>query len=274
MDENSSRSIGALRSWWILQRMAFRGASANRGNLILTMVGSIVLQGTQLAFIGVLLGAFGAIGGWKTSDIALLFGLRMIAHGICTPVFGEHLNSAHVIRNGEWDRYLVRPVGPLIQLITRWFDAGSLGDLVLGIGVTVAAVGSMDREFPAAVWIYLLLAVLSGALTEAGIQFTISGLDFRWGPTRSLKLFIDQLMSNTGAYPISIFGPVGVVILTFVIPLAFIAYLPVAAVLGRADEMLIPNMLVWLSPLAGVFIFAFGVSFFGFMSRFYVSPGS
>jgi ABC-2 type transport system permease protein len=242
-------------------------------NLILTFLGSFALQGTQLAFIGVLLGAFGAIAGWDVADVAFLYGLRVTAHGVCTTSFGQHLASSNVVRDGEWDRFLLRPAGGLMQLLTRQFNPGTLGDLVLGLAIVVVAAGRTGVDWSVGRIVFLVLAAIGGGLVEAGLQIGISGLDFRFGPTRRIKIAVDEILTNFGAYPMSIFGTAVTWTLTFLLPLAFMAYLPAAVLLGHTADLVVPTWLAWCSPLAGPVVLIIGAVFFRRMSRYYASPG-
>jgi ABC-2 type transport system permease protein len=244
-----------------------------RMNLILTFLGSFALQGTQLAFIGVLLGAFGAIAGWDVADVAFLYGLRVTAHGVCTTSFGQHLASSNVVRDGEWDRFLLRPAGGLMQLLTRQFNPGTLGDLVLGLAIVVVAAGRTGVDWSVGRIVFLVLAAIGGGLVEAGLQIGISGLDFRFGPTRRIKIAVDEILTNFGAYPMSIFGTAVTWTLTFLLPLAFMAYLPAAVLLGHTADLVVPTWLAWCSPLAGPVVLIIGAVFFRRMSRYYASPG-
>ena len=72
----------------------WRSMRVHRANLVMMFLGSAAIQGTQLAFISVLLGAFGAIAGWSVGEVAFLYGLRLTAHGVCTINFGQHRGSA------------------------------------------------------------------------------------------------------------------------------------------------------------------------------------
>src|SRR5690625_2926303 len=130
----------------------------HRINLGLTFLASAAVQGTQLAFIGVLLGTFGTIAGWDVAEVAFLYGLRLTAHGVCTVNFGQHRASANVIRDGTWDRFLLRPAGPLLQLLTRHFSPGTIGDIVLGVAVLGSAATQVDVD-----WSPILLLYLAGA---------------------------------------------------------------------------------------------------------------
>lgn len=269
-----ARPIPAWRTYGILVQASWRSALTYRANLVLMFLGSAALQGTQLAFIGVLLGAFGAIGGWSVADVAFLYGLRLTAHGVCTTSFGQHRSSAGVVRDGEWDRFLLRPASPLAQLLTRYFNVGTIGDLVLGVAILAIAAGRVDVEWTPLSIGFLVLAAIGGGLVEAGLQIGISGLDFVIGHTTRAKDMIDRVLTDFGAYPMSIFGTVGTWMLTFLLPLAFMAYLPATVLLGRTDDLVVPVALAWLSPLAGPLLLLVGALFFRSMSRHYTSPGN
>ncbi|WP_193106821.1 ABC transporter permease [Brachybacterium sp. FME24] len=268
-----ARPIPPWRTYVILLGATWRSMRVHRVNLILTFLGSAALQGTQLAFIGVLLGAFGTIAGWGVAEVAFLYGLRLTAHGVCTINFGQHRSSANVVRDGDWDRYLLRPASPLMQLLTRYFNPGTIGDLVLG--VTILGVAGSGVEVAWSPWtvLYVAAAAIGGGLVEAGLQIGISGLDFRMGPTTRVKDTIDRVLTDFGAYPMTIFGTVGAWLLTFLLPLAFMAYLPATIVLGHTDELVVPLWLAQVSPLAGPLILVLGVAGFRYLSRYYASPG-
>ncbi|MGP9536829.1 ABC transporter permease [Brachybacterium sp. AOP43-C2-M15] len=268
-----ARPIPAWRTYLVLVQGTWRSMRVHRVNLMMMFLGSAAIQGTQLAFISVLLGAFGAIAGWSVGEVAFLYGLRLTAHGVCTINFGQHRGSAQAIRNGDWDRFLLRPAGPLMQLLTRHFNPGTIGDLVLGLAILVTAANLIGIPWSAGMVLFLALAALGGGLVEAGLQIALSALDFRWGPLVRIKDMVDRVLTDFGAYPMTIFGTAGTWLLTVLIPLAFMAYLPTTVLLGRTDELVVPVWTAQLSPLAGPLLLVLGIAFFRYMSRFYASPG-
>lgn len=268
-----ARPIPPWRTYGVLLQGTWRSMRVHRANLVMMFLGSAAIQGTQLAFIGVLLGAFGAIAGWTVGEVAFLYGLRLTAHGVCTINFGQHRGSAHAIRNGDWDRYLLRPAGPLMQMLTRYFNPGTIGDLVLGLAILLTAASMIDVQFTAPTILFVTAAVFSGGLVEAGLQIGLSGLDFKWSPMTRVKDTVDRVLTDFGAYPMAIFGSAGAWMLTFLIPLAFMAYLPATVVLGHTDDLVVPLWMAEYSPLAGPLLLAAGIGFLRLMSRCYASPG-
>lgn len=270
----SARPISPLRTWAILQVGAWRTAFAHRGNTIGLVLGSAALQGTQLLFLGVLLNQFGELAGWGTAEIALLYGMRLAAHGVCTVGFGQHASIDFVIREGTYDRFLLRPASPLLQLLTARFNIGTLGDLLLGVGVLITATSVLDSGWSAAQVGFLVVAVLGGGLVEAGVQIGISAMSFQLRTTSSAKIAVDNVLTDFGAYPMTIFGRGGALALTFALPLAFMAYLPATVLLGRVEDTVVPAWVAYGSPLAGPLLLTAGIALFVRLSRRYDSPGN
>lgn len=145
---------------------------------------------------------------------------------------------------------------------------------MLGLGslVTFAVLAPVDWSW----WRlpYLLAAVMGGTLVETAIQVAIASLAFRFGPVFSAQTLADRVITIFGIYPLTVFGTAGLVALTLIFPLGFIAYLPATALLGRAAEVPVPPWLVWGVPLAGWFLLPLAVAAFHRASRHYQSPGA
>ncbi len=62
----------------------------------------------------------------------MLFAIRPAAHVVYIVPFHAVFYIDQVVNDGEYDRYLLRPVNTFVQLITRRFPAMAMGDVVLG----------------------------------------------------------------------------------------------------------------------------------------------
>lgn len=255
-----------------LLRAALKSAMQYRASFISTMTGGIVLQGTQLLFIGVLLGQFRVIHGWGFREIALVYAIRLAAHACYVVPFGNLLQIDILVRQGDIDRMLLRPANLWLQIVFSRFPLMALGDAVLGFGALIvfsitAPIGWTPLRIG-----YLVLAVLGGGLVETGIQTGLSGLAFSLSSTSSIRIMADDLLTRFSGYPLTMFGRAGLWSLTFVYPMAFIAFLPGAALLGEVHTIPLPAWLCWAAPAAGPLVFGLGYGFFARMTRSYNSP--
>lgn len=266
------RLPNTLWAWWRLQRMAIRAQGQYRGNFFVGMIGGVTYQGLQVAFLAILLHRFNLIGGWNFREIGLLFGIRLAAHALYVMPFNPVSSTDRMIRVGDFDRVLLRPVNIFIQVSTRRFQIMSVGDGLIGIcALIVFWLYSPVHWTPLKVG-YALCAVVAGGLVETAIQAFIAAIAFTTTSTSGFAIFADQMFSQFGSYPLTIFGRIGVWVLTFAFPIAFVSYLPTTVLLGRADQVPLPSAIIHLSPLLGVGLFAVSVWTFTRRSRKYVSP--
>ncbi len=265
---------GVLRSWWILERASLRSQGQYRSNLFVGFVGGITYQGIQVAFMALLLHSFGVIDGWGISRIGLLVGIRLAAHALYVMPFGSLLNTSQLVHDGEFDLLLLKPVNQFVQIITRRFNILTLGDAVLGL---TALIGFGLRAPVDWTWWrlgYLAAAVVGGGLVETAIQLAIASIAFRATVVNSLQNLADTDVTSFGVYPLTIYGPAGLIGLCFVFPLGLIAYLPAAALMGATAGIPLPGWLIWASPVGGWVLLPLALALFTRMSRHYTSPGA
>jgi len=263
-----------FRQYVILERAALRAQLQYRVNFWTTLMGGVAYQGTQLLFLGVLLGKFGLIGGWGFPEVAFVFAMRLASHALYVVPFGSLRLLDEMVRDGEFDRVLLRPVNPFLQLVTRWFPLMSLGDALLGAGALIIFSWQAPIDWTGAKVVYLLLAVVGGGLVETGIQTFFCGLSFVATSTFSLRIFADTSITQFSGYPLTMFGRGIFYAFCTLVPMAFISFLPATVLLGRTADVPVPVWLTFLSPLAGVVVFVLGYCFFTKMMPRYTSPGS
>jgi ABC-2 type transport system permease protein len=269
-----SDGLKAFRTWRLLALAALRAESHHRANFVLGILGGIALQCAGLAFIGTILSRFGALGGWSLPELMLLYGMRLTAHGLWTVPFSQLLSIDYAVREAEFDRYLTRPANPLIQLMTRRMPLTPVGDILGGLAVLATALALNDIRWTPLLVLYLVLAIVGGALVELSFQLATSAIAFRLLSTASVKITIDNVFNTFGNYPIKIFGPVARWGLTVVFPLAFAAYLPTSILLGRGGELWVPPWIAWGAPVVGAALFALAYTTWRSQLDHYSSSGN
>lgn len=264
-------AIRTLRIYGALMAAAVRGQAQYRGNLLLLMLGGLAYQGAGFAFLWLLIERFGTIGGWTFGEILLLYAMRLSAHGFWLLFLNQLLFVDTVVREGEFDRYLVRPLNPLVQLMTRRVSLTVFGDFAGGIVLLCLAARFVDWS-PAAV-AYLVLAILGGGLVEGALQLAGGAVSFRLLSTGGLRYLSDELFNIFGAYPLKIFPAAARFAMTYVLPLAFVAYIPASVLLGRSHELSVHPALAYAAPLVGAVLMFLAYRLWRYQTRFYVSSG-
>ena len=263
----------ALATTLDLAAAAFRSRMQYRVNFATMVVFGLVYQLTGFVFIWVVLTRFTAIGGWTLGEIAFLYGLRLLVHAIQGVLFGGMSRVRNMVRLGEFDRYLVRPLSPFLQAISMNLPSAIFGDLIGGIVLFATANALVGIDWSPAALGYLVLALLGGVLVEAALQLIVTAMSFRFLETGALAFFVDDLFNQFGNYPTKIFGGLTQALLTWAVPVAFVAYFPASVLLGRTDELSVSPAIAYAAPLFGVAWFGFAYWLWRHEMRLYKSSG-
>jgi ABC-2 type transport system permease protein len=122
--------------------------------------------------------------------------------------------------------------------------------------------------------LFLLLAVIGGGLVEGAVQIALGSLSFRYLQTISVRTTVNEVFNVYGNYPFSIFPNALRYLLTFALPVAFVAFLPATLILDRTDSLHVSPLLASITPLIGVTLFLIALRIWRSQSRHYQSAGN
>jgi len=258
----------------VLAAAYIRGQMEYRFNFVVLVVMGLVYQLTGFVFVWVLIARFNNLGGWTLGEIAFLYGLRLLVHavrGICFGNVGREMEW--LVRRGEFDRMLVRPMSPLVQVAVKQIPINDFGNLIGGVGVFVVASMAVAIDWSPPSIAFLVLAVLGGCLVEAALELALASLTFRIVRAHALFALVNDVNNRFGSYPLHIFGDLARFVLTFGVPVAFIAYLPATVLLGRTGELSVHPALAYGAPLVGAAMFGVAYLFWRSQIRHHQSSG-
>ncbi len=259
----------------LLVRAHVRARMAYRLDFLIGVLHAVGFQLTGLAFVWTVLQRFPDLGGWRVGEVAFLYALRLLSHSLYAPLLGNVTALSDLVRSGELDRLLLRPVHPLLLLVTRRLEVSAAGDLLLAGAVFWAAQDALGVAWTPSRLGYLALAVAGGALLEAGVHLLLSSLAVWLVDAEALNRWARQLFGTFGAYPLTVYPRLLQAGFTFLLPLAFVAYFPATLLLDRRDSGVVgvQPLFGYAAPAVGGLVFAAAVAGFGLALRHYRSTG-
>nr|WP_185702768.1 ABC-2 family transporter protein [Paenibacillus rhizophilus] len=145
------------------------------------------------------------INGWGTYELIFMTSLWRTTHGIFIAFFVQSWFLDSLIRNGEFDRFLVRPLNPMFSFAAFNIQIYGFGDMLAGlIGLAVSMAHIPDWTFLKIA--YLLVIVLSGAAIEWSLQMLIGCMVFWTLQGGAMRHILDQLLAQFTRYPLSIYN--------------------------------------------------------------------
>ncbi len=204
-----------------------------RADFIVGLVGFLLVQFVGVIFVRLIFNTIPALQGWSFYQVIFIYGLAQIPRGI-DHVFTDNLwiLAGSIIVEGNFDRYLIKPINPLFQLIAEKFQPDGLGEIAIGTMLFITAAVNLDLSFTPVKILLLLLVILSATIIYTSIKLTVASIAF-WVKFAQAHLFMVYQLSDFTKYPIGIY-PKGIrFLLTFIVPFTFTAYFPGAYFLGK-----------------------------------------
>jgi ABC-2 type transport system permease protein len=221
-----------------------------RTSFLLYLAGQTVVAGADFAVIIVIFTEVNRLAGWSATEVAFLFGASGLAFGL-GDLFASPVEFAGVhIKAGTFDRFLIRPVGALWQLLATEFAARRLGRSIqpaIVLAIALARADSIDWT-PATVAL-VPLTIASGTVIYGSIWVLTSSFAFWTTETQQIAHAFTYGGSALTAYPIDVLGSWMRRIATFVVPLASVAYLPAVRLFDKPMPFGLPRAVAWTGPL-------------------------
>lgn len=241
---------GHLRLYSILVGAHMRSQMQYKVALLLRTLGSLTGNAVDIGAVAVIFGQIPHLAGWTLPEVALLYGMSAVCFSTAELIGSSLDRFEEYIRQGTFDRVMVRPLGAFFQMLAEELALRRSGRVAQGAIVLVLAL----HNLPIA-WTPERVVILAGALV-GGFTIYFSIFVFRaafcfWTVqgTEAMNIFTygGDFMAS---YPLDIYSTWLRRFITFVVPLAFINYYPALLLLDRADPMGLPGWARYCSPLA------------------------
>lgn len=227
-----------------------RSQTSYRASFAMDVFGSALVALTNLAEIYVVFANVPVFGGLDLGGALLMFAIAELAFGAADLVAGNLDTVPALIRTGTLDVMMLRPVPVLGQLMTNGVSLRRLGQIGLAAGILVVALARVDIDWTFLHVLLLVIAPISGAFIFGALFVLAGALQFWLIDGAELTNSFTYGSGYAASIPASVFAFPLRVFFGFVIPAAFVGYLPAIALLGQPGPAFLPAWLAWCSPVA------------------------
>ncbi|WP_060884543.1 ABC transporter permease [Streptomyces caniscabiei] len=247
-----SRVRDGLRAYRMIAAMWIRSTMAYRASFAMTTFGNFAATSFDFVAILLMFSQVDELGGFSLPEIALLYGTSAVAFGLADLMIGSMDRLGRRVRDGTLDTLLVRPVPVLAQVAADKFALRRLGRITQGLFVLGYALATLDIAWTPAKVLMIPLMVGSGGLIFGAVF--VGGAAFQFVAQDASE--VQNAFTYGGVtllqYPPALFAKDLVRGVTFVLPLAFVNWVPGLYVLGRPYPLDLPDWLAFAPPLVGV----------------------
>lgn len=221
-----------LRIYRRLLGAHLRAVLEYRADALLTIAATLLGQLSGLVFVIVIFAQTPTLGGWTSAEVLCVCAMVMLAEGIGSLFFEGTWHLGMMVNLGLLDYLLIRPYPVILQVMGTTVGVNGLGNAVFGAVLLAVAGSRLDVTWTPALVPWAVVLLLSGVLVKLAVNLVCNAAAF-WlmSPSSSLAASV-HTMGDLARYPMDIYGTALRSLLT-IVPVAFVGYFPVAALLGK-----------------------------------------
>ncbi len=225
-----SGPMRTIKTFLYAQKIHWKSALYYRLQTMLWLMSSIFSVAVSIVFVSVIYNFSGGFPGWSYYQVLALVGIANIA-GNTINYFINIYSLIDDMAKGGIDSILTKPVNPIIFILSRFGFVQGVSGIVGGLIVTIYAASHFKVPLSG-----LIFTIISLPLAIACIVLFVLSFGLAMYIFFKRASFVDWFFSNmmiATRYPLSIFGSIGILVFTIVLPLGLATYYPAELLLGK-----------------------------------------
>jgi ABC-2 type transport system permease protein len=246
-----ARLLGNLARYTLSRELAFRG------NFLVKISVEILWLGILIAFYRTVFARTKAVAGWPEEQYLFFVGCFFALNGVIETFFLENCNDfAELVRTGDLDFLLLRPVDEQFLVTCRRIDWGTGPNVLMGAAVMGISLYQMGWHFDPLRVAAFLVTFACGTLIAYSFMLLLTSLSV-WMVRNQSLMEMWWLFSSLARYPKEIFlgtwaEPAGW-FFTFILPILLAVNVPANTMVRALDlpmvgySLLATVAVVWIS---------------------------
>lgn len=267
--QNISRIGKSIQLYMHYVSINVRSMLQYKTSFLLTAIGQFLVSFNVFLGVFFMFQRFSNVKGFSYSEVLLCFSIMLLEFSFAEMYARGFDVFSGMVRDGNFDRVLVRPQSEILQVLGSKFELTRIGRMLQAIIMFIYGISKSEVHWSPLKILTVLFMLIGGTALFTGIFliyaalcfFTIEGLEF-------MNILTDGAREY-GKYPVGVYGKRMLQFTTFIVPYALVQYYPLLYLLGRKTSIIyvfIPLLAV-LFLLPCYLLWRFGV-------RHYKSSGS
>ena len=272
--EDKTKKVSNIRLYFHIMGMSLRSRMSFRLDFIVMLISVFLRELASLALLYVVTDRFDTLDGWNKWEIALLYCMVTFCHRMFCSFSGGVMEIFDMVKSGEMDTYMITPRSPLFLINARntmiWRIYYNIPILIVLI---ISAVQS-GVVFTFQNSILLLVFTVSSVVIMFAMYLIIATISIFVINVETIQNVLSDIITQYMGYPISIYGKVATFILTFIIPLGFVAYYPSIQLLSITQSTINGINYGIITPIVAAITSTFALVFWKYGLKRYNSTGT
>lgn len=225
-----------FRLFWVQLRKNINNEMALRSSFLIQMVGMAISNASFFIIWIFFSQAIGTVNGWGPLETFGMLCISILNFGVSSTLFGGLLHWYNLVPTGAFDTFLTKPKSVYVRIMNFRCNVGAIGDLFQGaIGLCIFIYLS-DASWESV--LHLTALLIPSFIINVALLMMASCVIF-WipqAPSLCQALFNIALLPTT--QPISLLDGAMRFIYLFIIPVLFVAGIPIESFIDPNGKML------------------------------------
>lgn len=226
-------------------------------------LGMLLTQAINLFFLNIIFSQIPDLNGYTFEQIVFVYGFALLPKAI-DHLFFDNLWAIgyFIIRKGDFDKYLTRPVSTLFAVTVEKFQVDAFGELVVGVAFLCYSLPKIGVSFSVVNILLFAAAVFFATFIYTGVKLITASIAF-WTKRSGSVIYMFYMINDFAKYPVTIYNKVVRAIVSYIIPFAFTAFFPASYFISGGSALFkIGGTVVAAAALMalGIFVWNRGVS--------------
>jgi len=232
-----ARLLAHLGRYTLSRELAFRG------NFLVKVSVEVLWLGILVAFYRTVFARTQAVAGWPEHEYFFFVGCFFALNGLIETFFMDNCNEfAELVRSGDLDFLLLRPIDEQFLITCRRIDWGTGPNVVMGAAVMAYSLVQMHWAFDPVRVATFALTFACGTVIAYSFMLLLTSLSVwmvrnqslmeMWWLFTSLARYPKEIFNGTWAAPLGRF-------FTFVLPILLVVNVPASAMVRVLDPWMV-----------------------------------
>lgn len=268
------RIAQGLFAYGLIVRMWMRSTLAYRASFVMMTIGDFAACALDFVAIMLMFSQIDALGGFSLPEVAFLYATSGAALGLADLLLGNVERLGRRVRDGTLDTLLLRPAPVFAQVAADRFALRRLGRITQALLVLGWSLAHLEVDWTVGRVVMVPLMILCGTAIFAAVFTTGAAFQFWAQDAAEVQNSFTYGGNALLQYPPTVFAKDLVRGVTFLVPLAFVNWLPALRLLGREDPLGLPGWVDFLGPVVAALMCAGAALAWRCGLRAYRSTGS
>ncbi len=196
-----------------------------KADFLVGVFSTFLIQATTFLSIWVIFQNVNEIKGWSFYEIALVYGLLSTCKSFFGLLMGPLWDFGYFIKQGHFDRIMLRPINPFFHLISSKIHHHNLGELAVGFAIIIISFINLGVKFGILDFLMLVVFIISGTVIFCSIMIITAAASFWLVQSKAIIWSVFET-SSFALYPTKVFNKFIGVVFTWIIPFTFVSFYP------------------------------------------------